>query len=563
MFEEGNLEREGTGFCPSQRSTWQGQIYKSRLLNSRGDNQPLDSSPKLCCPQNLGPRQAARPCYVGGHCQFEFERVLIVRCFGWAAWRRHASAAAVAFILCVIQVSQSLPQGVPQALQWPDFCSDLKNSTHLSDSALKELTRREIEAREMFCDMARLLTKIDCDQPYSVNQNQSLQCQRAYRDWACSMIAESIEVESGNDGKNIPSRSLIPSCDSICHRVLRVCPYLTPDRYQLKSINNNSVVLALHPSQYGGHPAFYCPTRSGLKFSALASRSNGGSVSHQYFYRNASEVNLTDELINSNDTYCCWTYSEALKTEYVSLNEDEPSVESGKNPFHQYDDDSPNQVLIQCLHAPSDTAGKEGQDPDGTSRDSDFDKVASGGGGASSMVVADQSDPQPSTLALSRAIKAADMEVTEGDAGLLSGDSSEANYYLRDDWFDVSPRSKSIQKRNNYNFLNLVSSSSKQHEQQSSSSVLSSGEEDDSEGLYGGPMIDDDNENVGLLEGDHHQSELEIGKNRKETRHSRQEAAAILDEEFISTSHHGRPDSFTGTSKTTAPSASSSPKLIQ
>lgn len=39
------------------------------------------------------------------------ERVLIVRCFGWAAWRRHASAAAVAFILCVIQVSQINLQG--------------------------------------------------------------------------------------------------------------------------------------------------------------------------------------------------------------------------------------------------------------------------------------------------------------------------------------------------------------------------------------------------------------------------------------------------------------------
>lgn len=46
-----------------------------------------------------------------------------------------------------------------------------------------------------------------------------------------------------------------PSCASICHQVMRLCPYLSPDRMQY-DLGGKSLPQV---SQYGGHPAFYCP----------------------------------------------------------------------------------------------------------------------------------------------------------------------------------------------------------------------------------------------------------------------------------------------------------------
>lgn len=57
--------------------------------------------------------------------------------------------------------------------------------------------------------------------------------------------------------KSVTTQSLLkcPRCASICLQVMRVCPYLAPDRYQVDSEGRTG----LHASQYGGHPAFYCP----------------------------------------------------------------------------------------------------------------------------------------------------------------------------------------------------------------------------------------------------------------------------------------------------------------
>jgi hypothetical protein len=76
--------------------------------------------------------------------------------------------------------------------------------------------------------------------------------QEAYREWACAMITDTLE-----DGQLDCETKLMPcpSCASICHQVMRLCPYLSPDRNQA----DRKGQITPQTSQYGGHPAFYCP----------------------------------------------------------------------------------------------------------------------------------------------------------------------------------------------------------------------------------------------------------------------------------------------------------------
>ncbi|OXA37676.1 hypothetical protein Fcan01_27561 [Folsomia candida] len=144
----------------------------------------------------------------------------------------------------------------PSARAWVtrpgSFCTTLWTSPYLSNRT--ELESRERRAVQIYCELDVILERFDCGQEYSVNvkRGQCQLCRQAYREWVCAVVADTTA-----DGSLDCATKLMPcpSCASICHQVMRLCPYLSPDRIQFDLLGQPSPQV----SQYGGHPAFYCP----------------------------------------------------------------------------------------------------------------------------------------------------------------------------------------------------------------------------------------------------------------------------------------------------------------
>lgn len=69
-------------------------------------------------------------------------------------------------------------QFCPKAQEWihnsGSFCFTLRKSSFLRNAS--ELAIREMRAIHMFCDLERILDRVDCGQPYSVNKQQCSLC---------------------------------------------------------------------------------------------------------------------------------------------------------------------------------------------------------------------------------------------------------------------------------------------------------------------------------------------------------------------------------------------------
>ena len=65
----------------------------------------------------------------------------------------------------------------PEVTRWPIFCSALMNTSILNETSRATIRLRVIEAQDMFCDMIRVLNKIDCAQPFTVSPRWRLGCQ--------------------------------------------------------------------------------------------------------------------------------------------------------------------------------------------------------------------------------------------------------------------------------------------------------------------------------------------------------------------------------------------------
>lgn len=207
-----------------------------------------------------------------------------------------------------------LPPPCPEASKWPRFCAPLLDSGLLNESSKMLVLQRTPTAIAMFCDMVRVLNRIDCAQPFTVSPRWRAACQDSYRDWSCSTIATDL----------FP----LPPCSSTCHQVIRSCPYTTPDRSQL----DRGGRLTPHPSQYGGHPTFFCPTpyhpddqpHSCIIFSPT-------DMSYDLFPLTTLDLNLlsftfcsemaSGSVVRAKDpaivtivnvTQCCWTWASAL-----------------------------------------------------------------------------------------------------------------------------------------------------------------------------------------------------------------------------------------------------------
>lgn len=175
------------------------------------------------------------------------------------------------------------------------------------------------------------------------------------------------------------------SCDSTCHQVIRVCPYLSPDRVQLEASGRS----VLHPSQYGGHPAFHCPTtytdsnhqhtedyffrrsrphldalvcilfnpsEAGLSYASFPLQSldlRNFSVTYcQDYGSNHDDPHplLTDKRGSVNVTQCCWTYNTALPRTYNTLSSTlRRRVDEENCVPPPPDQETLKQVFLQCL----------------------------------------------------------------------------------------------------------------------------------------------------------------------------------------------------------------------
>lgn len=65
----------------------------------------------------------------------------------------------------------------PEATRWPDFCGPLFNTSILNATSQQEIRNHVYEAQAMFCDIVRILNKIDCAQPFTVSPRWRVGCQ--------------------------------------------------------------------------------------------------------------------------------------------------------------------------------------------------------------------------------------------------------------------------------------------------------------------------------------------------------------------------------------------------
>ncbi|CAL8113826.1 unnamed protein product [Orchesella dallaii] len=127
-----------------------------------------------------------------------------------------------------------------------------------------------------------------------------------------------------------------PSCASICHQVMRLCPYLTPDRVQYDLFGD----AVAHVSQYGGHPAFYCPLENWhASDPAYGDSCESGYVDEyndpDYLHNLCVDPSLSlskrsVEFVKEYKT-CCWTYTYSL----LSYN-------------RAFEEDATNRVVLNC-----------------------------------------------------------------------------------------------------------------------------------------------------------------------------------------------------------------------
>lgn len=159
-----------------------------------------------------------------------------------------------------------------------------------------------------------------------------------------------------------------PSCASICHQVMRLCPYLTPDRVQFDEYGDPTP----HVSQYGGHPAFYCPLEnihaSDPAYTSDCSRSqmtanqdpdyvhNLCAADARFMSKRSAAVETTRDVHFYIPHYssCCWTYASSLVQDSAVFH---ASVDVDRSGFYK------NRVILNCC---DEVGNCDSSDPEGS-----------------------------------------------------------------------------------------------------------------------------------------------------------------------------------------------------
>ncbi|XP_052106406.1 NALCN channel auxiliary factor 2-like [Mytilus californianus] len=142
---------------------------------------------------------------------------------------------------------------------------------------LRKIECRDSLAEAMYNQFADLLTRMDCQKPYSVSWNCT-NCLHSYKKWTCSrqfsLFHGDIEI---------------PPCNDICENVQNRCPFFRP------SIN----------TVHAGEPSFLCKS---LKEAANDSLSNDQCYPACYLDFACSLPEIKPEVVTSNSSIpsnCC------------------------------------------------------------------------------------------------------------------------------------------------------------------------------------------------------------------------------------------------------------------